>query len=287
MLPTISSAEELRPGFDFSDTTVKFTSLHDSPVEQIESPAKLTPNSLSEYRITMEEGGRPRTVLGTKLRGRVQTEGKIEKVLYTLDNGKTWHRTRGKKTWSIFLSQEFLKKNPRLNVTVIAWTEYGEVSQPAQFGPILYRPKPFPPQSEPVPEAPLHPVRKKSIYTGLVYPGISIGYQSKRFSTEMRFMLGGGQKLWGPRISYYVYPYKGGNLYTALDVFQADFEGDLTVGHGWMIGGLGGIQHFLGPYFSFTLDIGPYYVRLEDDLSGLEVEGTEFVVNSALNLHFY
>ncbi len=130
-------------------------------------------------------------------------------------------------------------------------------------------------------------VRKKRWFIGLTYPGITAGYQGNSFALELRGYRSGNTTIYGPRFTNYVYSFRGGNLYWGIDLYSvSEFEGDLTRGDGYMAGGIIGLQKYIGSRFSFTLDSGPYYIKLEDDLSGLDNSGVEFVINTGLNIHF-
>ncbi len=131
------------------------------------------------------------------------------------------------------------------------------------------------------------PQRRRRLLVGVTYPGVTVGYQGKRFGAELRGYASGDVVLFGPRFVHYPYAYHGGNLYWGTDLFYiSEFEGDLTEGDGKMGGGFLGIQHYLGNRFSFSLDSGPYYISLEDDLSGVDTDGWKFVMNASINFHF-
>ncbi len=124
-------------------------------------------------------------------------------------------------------------------------------------------------------------------FVGLTYPGVTAGYQGQKFGLEIRTFLDSEIKVYGPRFTHYAADFKGGKLYWGIDLFKiSEFEGDLTEGDGLMYGAFIGIQKYLGSRFSLTLDSGPYNIALEDNLSGKDVNGLEFVVNTGLNFHF-
>lgn len=132
-----------------------------------------------------------------------------------------------------------------------------------------------------------NPIRNRTFYAGVTYPGIVLGAQSKSMALELRGYQQNDITIYGPRLTHYLYPFKGGNFYWGLDAMYIDeFEGDLTEGDGYMGGGFLGLQKYIGSRFSFNVDGGPYYVEIEDDLSGLDVDGFEFVVNTSINVHF-
>lgn len=136
------------------------------------------------------------------------------------------------------------------------------------------------------PESVTNPIRESSVYVGLYYPGLTLGYQGNRFSLELRGSSQNDIQLLGGRYSHYVYPYRGGNLYWGLDGYHVTFEDVIVEGDGYMGGLFGGFQTYLGSSLSFTIDGGPYYVTLDDEVSGLTSEGLQFVVNTGINIHF-
>jgi len=133
----------------------------------------------------------------------------------------------------------------------------------------------------------LNPIRKQSFYAGLAYPGALLGYQTESFAFELRGFKEGEITIYGPRFTHYMFPFKGGNFYWGLDAHYIDsFEGTITEGDGYMGTGFLGLQKYLGSHFSFNVDAGPSFIQVEDDLSGVKVDGFEFVVNTSLNVHF-
>ncbi|MFB6345078.1 MAG: hypothetical protein ABEK50_04800 [bacterium] len=128
-------------------------------------------------------------------------------------------------------------------------------------------------------EVPKNPIRDQSYYVGLYYPGLTLGYQGNGYSLELRGSSQDDIQLVGARYSKYVYPYQGGNLYLGLDGYHVE-------GNGYMVGGVGGLQTYLGNSLSFTIDGGPYHIKLNDDISGVQSSGIQFVVNTGINIHF-
>jgi len=134
-----------------------------------------------------------------------------------------------------------------------------------------------------------YPQRDRRLLIGVTYPGVTVGYQGERFGAEMRGFASGDVVLYGPRFTHYPFAYEGGNIYWGADIFYiSEFEGDLTEGDGWMAGGFFGLQHYFGRRFSFNIDTGPYYIELEDDLSGgaVEADDWKFIMNASVNFHF-
>lgn len=122
---------------------------------------------------------------------------------------------------------------------------------------------------------------------GVVYPGLTCGYRNKYFSLEIRGFSGKDVKLLGPRLTTPLARYRKMKFYWGIDAFKVkEFEGELTEGEGHMVGTVIGFEKYFDQHFSFTLDSGPYFIKLEDDLSGQEVDGLEFVVNTGINFYF-
>lgn len=124
-------------------------------------------------------------------------------------------------------------------------------------------------------------------FAGVLYPGVTLGYQNKYLSLELRGFQGNNIQLFGPRISFVLGRLNTVRFYGGTDLYKVrEFEGELTEGDGYMGGVIFGLQKYFSPHFSFTLDSGPYYISLQDDLSRREVDGLEFVINTGINFHF-
>ena len=132
-----------------------------------------------------------------------------------------------------------------------------------------------------------NPIRDRMFYAGLAYPGVLVGMQSDRFAVELRAFQQNDITLYGPRLTHYIYPFHGGNFYWGLEgQYISEFEGEITEGDGYMAGGFLGLQKYLGSRFSFSVDAGPNFVSVEDDFSGVKVDGVEFVINTGVAFHF-
>lgn len=132
----------------------------------------------------------------------------------------------------------------------------------------------------------INPIRESNYYVGIHNPGITLGYQGDGYSIALRASKQNDIKVYGPRYTHYVYPYQGGNFYWGVDAFHVEFEDVIVEGTGQMAGTFGGIQTYIGESISFSVDGGPYYVKLEDDVSPVSVDGIEFVINTGIQVHF-
>jgi len=133
---------------------------------------------------------------------------------------------------------------------------------------------------------PVNPIREKPFYVGLHYPGITLGYQGRGYTVELRGSHQNDITVIGPRFSQNIYPFQDGNIYWGTDLFHVEFEDVIVEGNGKMAGLVGGLQTYLGRHLSFNVDGGPYFVKLDDDVSGVSVDGLEFVVNAGVQVHF-
>lgn len=132
----------------------------------------------------------------------------------------------------------------------------------------------------------INPIRDEPFYVGLHFPGVTLGYQGNGYNLELRASRQDDITVVGPRFSQNIYPFQDGNVYWGTDLFHVEFEDVIVEGTGKMGGVVGGLETYLGQYLSFSVDGGPYYVQLEDELSGVEVDGLEFVVNAGVKVHF-
>jgi hypothetical protein len=134
--------------------------------------------------------------------------------------------------------------------------------------------------------ATVNPIRQESVYVGVNYPGITLGYRADYYNLELRGFSQDDIQIIGPRFMYKFYRFRGGNLYWALDAYYVQYEDVITEGTGQVVGPMFGLEKFLGTSFSLTVDGGPYYVNVKDDLSGLSSSGIQFTLNMGFNIHF-
>lgn len=89
----------------------------------------------------------------------------------------------------------------------------------------------------------------------------------------------------GGRVYHHALLFDSGNLYWTADASTVQFEGERSEGEGVSFGVAGGIEKFLGPRLSWKVDVGPYYTFLEDDATGIDEDGLEFVISTGLTFH--
>ena len=136
-----------------------------------------------------------------------------------------------------------------------------------------------------------HYLDRDGIYLGLNYPGISAGYQFEDYGAELRVFSSSDILIYGLRGRHNFYrmdatDYNLDLFYYGLDLFYIDHEGTITEGDGYMLGLFGGIQTFFADGFSLNLDLGPYHIALEDDISGVDSSGLHFIMNAGVGFHF-
>ncbi len=132
---------------------------------------------------------------------------------------------------------------------------------------------------------------RDGFYFGINYPGVSAGYQFDDFGAEMRVFGSSDILIYGLRGRHNVHRMDPENsnidlIYYGIDIFYIDHEGTITEGDGYMVGLFGGIQTFFADGFSLNLDLGPYHIALDDDISGVDSSGLHFVLNAGVGIHF-
>lgn len=132
-----------------------------------------------------------------------------------------------------------------------------------------------------------NPIRKKNFSVGVNYPGVNVGYKTSNYQFELRGQKDNDIKIYGARASHLFYPFKGGNIYWGADAFKVEFEDAIVEGDGNMVGIFAGTQVYIGEHIALNIDAGPYRISLEDDVSGIETDNIQFVINATINVYFY
>jgi hypothetical protein len=142
-----------------------------------------------------------------------------------------------------------------------------------------------PADTEPAGRAAHGPGSRRTYQFGLQYPGVALGIRREDFSIELKALHDEDITILGARVYQHSVYFDRTNLYWVMDGSTVQFEGDVSSGEGISMGLAGGIEHFLGPQLSWKVDVGPYYTFLEDESTGIDAGGLEFVVTTGLTLH--
>lgn len=122
-------------------------------------------------------------------------------------------------------------------------------------------------------------------FLGINYPGVSVGYRSGGHSLSLRWFSENDINIIGSRYKGDLFEFREGRLFWALDVYRPEFTSEFSQGKGYMLGVVGGTEILIDKKILFTTDIGPHWVRLEDEETGLKQKGIEFVVNFGFNIY--
>jgi hypothetical protein len=127
----------------------------------------------------------------------------------------------------------------------------------------------------------------KRVGIGFGYPYLSIKYGvNPGFSIEAKGAFGEKIMVVGGRAYCNFNPMDRTVYYLGGEVNYVKFELEEIEGEGYMGGFFMGGEIFLSRSFSFNLDFGPYYTRLEDAKSNSTVEGIDYVVNLGVHIYF-
>ncbi len=132
---------------------------------------------------------------------------------------------------------------------------------------------------------------REAFYLGLNYPGLSAGYRSGKTAYELRLFFASKTQIYGGRVRRDFYQFETADfeqnfIYLGLDGFYTQFEGEITEGDGFMLGLVGGLETRLTDGFSVNFDLGPYYLTIDDDYSGLNSSSLHYILNFGINYHF-
>lgn len=127
---------------------------------------------------------------------------------------------------------------------------------------------------------------KGKIGLGLNFPGAQLNYGlTEKWLAEARTQFGSGIFLIGVR-GYYRFPLANKKIIPYLGA-QGDFisfKGEKTSGIGFGTLPFAGIEYFIIPRLSVSLDLGPYWSMLFG--SGENVSGASLVINTGLTFYF-
>ncbi|MFB6226787.1 MAG: hypothetical protein ABEH89_00490 [bacterium] len=115
-----------------------------------------------------------------------------------------------------------------------------------------------------------------------------MGFHEPPYSVEFKYLESSSEvSVRGFRLYHHVVPLTRANYYWGLDLSRIRFEGDLSGGRGTSTGVFFGVHRELAPYLSWRLDIGPYFIHLQDESTGISTNNTEFTVTTGLNLELW
>lgn len=125
----------------------------------------------------------------------------------------------------------------------------------------------------------------KRIGVGLGNPYLSLKYGlNSKLSAEARYAFGSGVNAYGARLYYNFNPENQMVIFTGLEGDYIRFDRDGVSGNGYAAYLLVGGEYFIAKNFTFGLDIGPAFIKLEED--ELSVDGVEYIFNLGVNLYF-
>lgn len=91
----------------------------------------------------------------------------------------------------------------------------------------------------------------------------------------------------GPRVQYYFWDAGAWRAYAGAEGDLLTFTGEVSKGSGWAAEVLAGAEYFFYGPFSVQADIGPAWVQIQDQATGIRVgSSAEWVLFLGLNWYF-
>ena len=138
---------------------------------------------------------------------------------------------------------------------------------------------------------------KRRLSLGLGYTGALIRYRIKsRWSLEGHYLVGKtssddgdvSSRAIGLRALRHFHPERNLQWYVGADASFLSAESDhFKSSSGFGAGGFGGLEHYVLPRLSITLDAGPYYIQITQRSGGDSDSGIDFVLHTSLNFHLF
>lgn len=130
-------------------------------------------------------------------------------------------------------------------------------------------------------------IAEPNMYVGLHYPGLTFGISpSPKASFQIRVSSNSDIQVLDLRGNKHFWISDETNLFFGGSVGLTQFEGEVSEGDGFLLGVHIGTQKFLSEIISFSFDIGPVLVHLQDDDTELTQAGLNFMLNGGVEYHF-
>lgn len=124
-------------------------------------------------------------------------------------------------------------------------------------------------------------------FVGMRWPGVSVGLRESPYTLELKHLEESDDvKITGVRLYHHLLRVDATNVYWGVDLSRVSFEGDVSEGTGNSTGLYAGFEKRLWNRFSWSVDIGPYYIHLRDDATNITADGLEFTLTTGLNVGF-
>lgn len=128
---------------------------------------------------------------------------------------------------------------------------------------------------------------EQQFFVAMRWPGVSVGLRESPYTLEVKYLEEADDvKITGLRLYHHLLRVDATNVYWGLDLARVSFEGDVSEGTGNSTGLYAGFEKRLWGPFSWSLDLGPYYIHLRDDATNITAEGLEFTLTTGLNVGF-
>jgi hypothetical protein len=128
----------------------------------------------------------------------------------------------------------------------------------------------------------------ESFYFGLRWPGVSVGFREPPYTVEFKYLEDSNDvRITGLRLYHHLLRIEDNNLYWGADMARLSFEGAVSEGNGNSTGLFLGFEKRIVDRFTWSLDVGPYFIHLRDDPTNITQRGLEFTMTTGLNVALF